>query len=162
LSEMFSLNEKSFLMICAFCPCVPGAGATTACQQHVRLQVSSVKEQLTLDANDVLSLLALRLRLLNAQTIHVFEHARLKVHRLDLRGQENKPCDEQALDDQAAHEGKNTEEKMRCEEYAARRDRGLDCQLKLINGRGILDSHCCHLYCRRGRHAPLKEGWASP
>jgi hypothetical protein len=45
----------------------------------------------------------------------MFEQARLEVHGLDLCGQEREPCEQQALNDQAAHEGKNTEEEMRCE-----------------------------------------------
>jgi hypothetical protein len=94
------------------------------------------KEQLTLDAHDILLLLlvTLRLRLLNAQSINVFEHARLKVHRFDLRGQEREPCGQEALNDQTAHEGKNAKEEMRCKSQAARKDRDLNCQLSSLMG----------------------------
>jgi hypothetical protein len=72
---------------------------------------------LTFNTNDVflLPVLALFLRLLNGQSVHIFEHARLKVHGLDLYVQESEPCDQQALDYQAASKRKNAEDELRCE-----------------------------------------------
>ena len=103
------------------------------------LQGSFVEEQLTLDTHDILLLLLvmLRLRLLNAQSVNVFEHARLEVHRFDLRGQEHEPCDQEALDDQTANESNNTEEEMRCKSQAARKDRDLNCQPSSLMGAGF-------------------------
>ena len=138
LSEMFSSNEKSCLMISDFCALSPWGGETPACQQHIRPQATILGKQLTFDADDVLflSLLALRLRLLNGDSIHVLQHARLQTEGVGLRCQEREPDDQQALDQQAATEGKNAEDNMRCEEQGAREDGVLDGQLRSSMDRG--------------------------
>jgi hypothetical protein len=52
-----------------------------------------------------------------------------------LRGQEREPCNQQALDQQAASESEDTEDDVSCEEQGAREDGVLKDQLSSSNDR---------------------------